>query len=26
VKWEIPEIRPAVEQAGEALDKALGQD
>ena len=26
VKWEIPEIRPAVEQASEALDKALGQD
>jgi DNA-directed RNA polymerase subunit omega len=26
VKWEIPEIRPAVERAGEALDKALGQD
>ncbi|MFZ0956592.1 MAG: DNA-directed RNA polymerase subunit omega [Candidatus Sulfotelmatobacter sp.] len=26
VKWEIPEIRPAIEQAGEALDKALGQD
>jgi DNA-directed RNA polymerase subunit omega len=26
VKWEIPEIRPAVEQVGEALDKALGQD
>jgi DNA-directed RNA polymerase subunit omega len=26
VKWEIPETRPAVEQVGEALDKALGQD
>ena len=26
VQWEIPEIRPAVEQASEALDKALGQD
>jgi len=26
VEWEIPEIRPAVEQASEALDKALGQD
>jgi DNA-directed RNA polymerase subunit K/omega len=26
VKWEIPEIRPGVEQASEALDKALGQD
>lgn len=26
VKWEIPEIRPAVEQVGEALDKVLGQD
>lgn len=26
VKWEIPEIRPAAEQAAEALDKALGQD
>jgi DNA-directed RNA polymerase subunit omega len=26
VKWEIPEIRPAVEQVGEVLDKALGQD
>jgi DNA-directed RNA polymerase subunit omega len=26
VKWEIPETPPAVEQVGEALDKALGQD
>jgi DNA-directed RNA polymerase subunit omega len=26
VKWEIPEIRPGVEQASEALDKVLGQD
>jgi len=26
VKWEIPETRPAVEQVGRALDKALGQD
>jgi DNA-directed RNA polymerase subunit omega len=26
VKWEIPEMRSAVEQANEALEKALGQD
>lgn len=26
VKWEIPETRTAAEQAGEVLDKALGQD
>ena len=26
VKWEIPETRTAAEQAGDALDKALGQD
>ena len=26
VKWEIPDIRTAAEQAGEVLDKALGQD
>jgi DNA-directed RNA polymerase subunit omega len=26
VKWEIPETRSAAEQAGEALDKVLGQD
>jgi DNA-directed RNA polymerase subunit omega len=25
VKWEIPETRSAVEQAGEVLDKVLGQ-
>jgi DNA-directed RNA polymerase subunit omega len=26
VKWEIPELRSAAEQAEDALDKALGQD
>jgi DNA-directed RNA polymerase subunit omega len=26
VKWEIPEIRTAAEQAGEVLDKAIAQD
>ena len=26
VKWEIPDNRTVAEQAGEALDKALGQD
>jgi DNA-directed RNA polymerase subunit omega len=26
VKWEITDTRTAAEQAGEALDKALGQD
>jgi DNA-directed RNA polymerase subunit omega len=26
VKWEIPEIRSAAEQAAEELDKAFGQD
>jgi hypothetical protein len=26
VKWEIPDTRTAAEQAGEVLDKALGQD
>jgi DNA-directed RNA polymerase subunit omega len=26
VKWEIPDTRTAAEQAGETLDKALGQD
>jgi DNA-directed RNA polymerase subunit omega len=26
VKWEIPDTRTAAEQAGESLDKALGQD
>jgi DNA-directed RNA polymerase subunit omega len=26
VKWEIPDNRTAAAQAGEALDKALGQD
>ena len=26
VKWEIPDTRTAAEAAGEALDKALGQD
>src|SRR4029077_15271719 len=26
VKWEIPETRPAAEQASEALDKGLGED
>jgi DNA-directed RNA polymerase subunit K/omega len=26
VKWEIPDTRSAAEAAGEALDKALGQD
>jgi DNA-directed RNA polymerase subunit omega len=26
VKWEIADTRTAAEQAGEALDKALGQD
>ncbi|HUA14277.1 MAG TPA: DNA-directed RNA polymerase subunit omega [Verrucomicrobiae bacterium] len=26
VKWEIPDNRTAAEQAGETLDKALGQE
>jgi DNA-directed RNA polymerase subunit omega len=26
VKWEIPDVRTAAEQAGEVLDKALSQD
>ncbi|HEY1677191.1 MAG TPA: DNA-directed RNA polymerase subunit omega [Candidatus Sulfotelmatobacter sp.] len=26
VKWEIPPVRSASEQASETLDKALGQD
>ena len=26
VKWEIPDTRTAAEQAGEVLDKALGQE
>src|SRR6266436_9850731 len=26
VRWEIPETRSAAEQAGDALDKVLGQD
>jgi DNA-directed RNA polymerase subunit omega len=26
VKWEIPETRTPAEQAGETLDKVLGQD
>jgi DNA-directed RNA polymerase subunit omega len=26
VKWEIPDNRTAAAQAGETLDKALGQD
>ena len=25
VKWEIPDTRTVAEQAGEALDKALGE-
>jgi DNA-directed RNA polymerase subunit omega len=26
VKWEIPDTRSAAQQAGQALDKALGQE
>ena len=26
VKWEIPEIRTAAQQAADNMDKALGQD
>ena len=26
VKWEIPDNRTAAEQAGQTLDKALGQE
>jgi DNA-directed RNA polymerase subunit omega len=26
VKWEIPEMRSAAEQANDTLDKALGND
>jgi Xaa-Pro aminopeptidase len=26
VKWEIPEMRSAAEQAAEVLDKAFGHD
>lgn len=26
VKWEIPDNRTAVEQAGESLDKAIGPE
>jgi DNA-directed RNA polymerase subunit omega len=26
VKWEIPDTRTVAEQAGETLDKALGQE